>query len=392
MNFNLPLAQEILQRENLDGWLIYDFRSSNPMIALIAGKKLWTTRRLYLLIPSKGEPILLVNRLDLPHTLDLPGKRIVYTDRFQLEEYLINDLLKGRSRIAMEYSPNGALPVVAIIDAGTVEFIKDKGVEVVSSADLTQVLLSAWDAAALEHHRRASTLVAGIKDEAFNRIGRLLHEGESPTEYDIQQFIFNRFTEEGLETDEPPVVATNAHAGDPHYLPTKDHSSIIRLGDWILIDLWARLPGEQNIFSDITWVGVAGREPSAREQLVFETVCAGRDEALRVLESAANDRKTLQGWEVDAAVRKVITDAGFGEYFFHRTGHSLSPGKYVHGTGVNIDDFETHDTRRILPGLGFTIEPGIYLPEFGVRLEINVYMTESGPEVTSPMQREIIRI
>jgi len=389
---NLQRAQAILKAEHLDGWLIYDFRSNNPMIALIAGKKLWTTRRLYLLIPAEGEPLVLVNRLDLPHTTELPGRRIVYTDRFQLEEHLTNDLLKGCKRVAMEYSPNGALPVVAIVDAGTVELVQGKGVEVVSSADLTQVLLSAWDDIALSNHRRASELVAGIKDEAFARIGKLLRDGASPTEYDIQQFIFDRFSDEGLETDEPPVVATNGHAGDPHYLPTRDHSSTIKLGDWVLIDLWARLPGEENIFSDITWVGVVGREPSAREQLVFETVRAGRDEAIRVLNEATLAGKTLQGWEVDAAVRKVITDAGFGEYFFHRTGHSLSPGKYVHGTGVNIDDFETHDTRRILPGLGFTIEPGIYLPEFGVRLEINAIMTESGVEVTSPMQREVIRI
>ncbi len=390
--FDIFRAQAQIRAEGLEGWLIYDFRATNPLLALIAGRKIWTTRRLYLLIPAEGEPSLLVNRLDLPHTSDLPGKRLVYSNRFGLEDMLTNELLAGRSRLAMEYSPQGALPVVSVVDAGVVEMIRAKGIEVVSSADLSQVLLSTWDEQAMKNHAKASELVGQIKDEAFEFIGEQLKRGHQVSDYTVQQFIMSHFAAEGLETDDPPVVATNQRSGDPHYVPSAASSVPIKSGDWVLIDLWARIPGDANIFSDITWVGVAGRDPTDLEQRVFDTVKAGRDEAVSVLRQAWSEGRTMMGWEVDETVRRLIGKAGFGDFFFHRTGHSLSPGKFVHGTGVNLDNFETHDTRRILPGLGFTVEPGIYLDGFGVRLEINVLMTDNGPRVTSCLQDEIVRI
>jgi len=389
---DLNRAREVLQSEGLDGWLIYDFRGSNPNVSLIAGGKPWTTRRLFLWIPAEGEQLLIVNRLDLPHTAALPGTRLVYTDRLELAKLLDKRILLAGRRLAMEYSPEGALPVVSTVDGGMIDLVRSRGVEVVSSADLTQMLLSKWSDAALHNHLRASAIVAKIKDEAFALIGKRLRSSENPHEYEIQQFILQRFGEEGLETDEEPVVATNERSGDPHYLPTKERSAVIRSGDWILIDLWARIPGEENVFSDITWVGVAGREPTPREELVFATVKAGRDRAISFIQETTKEGIGPAGWEVDAAVRKVIGDAGFGGAFFHRTGHSLSPGRFVHGTGVNIDDYETHDTRRILPGLGFTVEPGIYLSDFGVRLEINALMTPQGVRITSCIQQEIVKI
>ncbi len=387
---DLKATQEAIKKASLDGWLIYDFRGSNPLVELIAGKKVWTTRRVYYFIPAKGEPTLLVNRLDASHTGALPGERLVYTDRHQLEDFLKKSLLKSVRRVAMEYSPLCELPVVSVIDGGTVEMIRSTGVEIVSSANIQQTVVAVWSDEAYKNHLVASKLVGGIKDKAFALIGRTLRSGGSLTDLDVQRFIMDQFAEEGLETDEPPVVATNQRSGDPHYVPTEATHYPIKSHDWVLIDLWARQPGESNIFSDITWVGVIGRDPSIREHDVFITVKQGRDKAIELMKEIHRSGRLAQGWEIDTATRKIISDKGFGEYFFHRTGHSLSPGKFVHGTGVNLDDYETHDTREIIPGVGWTVEPGIYLPEFGCRLEINGRMTAGGPEVTSVVQQDII--
>jgi len=290
----------------------------------------------------------------------------------------------------MEFSPFCELPVVSVVDAGTVDLLRSFDIEIVSSANIQQSVVAVWSEEAYRQHLQASKQVGEIKDSAFALIGRTLRAGGSLTDFAVQQFIMEKFAESGLETDEAPVVATNQRSGDPHYVPTETAHFTIKTGDWVLIDLWARRPGETNIFSDITWVGVVGRDPSARELEVFATVKRGRDAAIEKMGEIHRSGRLAQGWEIDRTTRSVITDAGFGEYFFHRTGHSLSPGKFVHGTGVNLDDYETHDTREIIPGVGWTVEPGIYLPEFGCRLEINGWMTSTGPEVTSVVQKEII--
>lgn len=382
--------QTEIRAASLDGWVIYDFRGSNPLIELIAGNKIWTTRRIYYFVPAAGEPTLLVNRLDASHTEALPGKRLIYTDRYQLETLLRDTLLKDVTRVAMEYSPLCELPVVSVVDAGTVELLRSYNIEVVSSADIQQAVVAVWSAEAYHNHLKASQLVGGIKDEAFALIGRTLRGGGSLTDLAVQSFIMDRFAQAGLETDEPPVVATNQRSGDPHYVPTDAAHFAINSGDWVLIDLWARIPGEANIFSDITWVGVVRRNPSTRESEVFATVKRGRDAAIEKMAEIHRSGRLAQGWEIDQTTRSVITKAGFGEFFFHRTGHSLSPGKFVHGTGVNLDDYETHDSRQIIPGVGWTVEPGIYQPEFGCRLEINGWMTPNGPEVTSVVQKDLI--
>jgi Xaa-Pro dipeptidase len=291
----------------------------------------------------------------------------------------------------MEYAPGCTLPVVSIVDAGTVELVRAIGVEVVSSADVLQQCVAVWSPRALEVHRKASATVAAIKDEAFAFIKASVQGGKGITERDAQQLILRRFREEGLEVGEAPIVAVNAHAGDPHFEVSATDPAPIRAGDWVLIDLWSRYPGEENIYSDITWVGFCGSSVPTRHQQVFEVVRAARDASVSLAKQRWKSKQPVQGWELDEAARGVIIEAGFERAIKHRTGHSLSPGPRVHGLGVNLDNLETHDTREVLPGLGYTVEPGIYLPEFGVRLEINVFTDpHDGPVVTSCIQDQIV--
>lgn len=376
--------------QKIDSWLVYDFRGNNPILARLLPGKRWTTRRTVLFIPATGQATLLVHGID-EHQFD--GVWVA------LEKYLSwNDLfdwlhtkLAGMQRVAMEYAPGATLPAVSIVDAGTVELIRAFGVEVVSSANLIQACVACWSPEALEAHRTTSARVGQIKDDAFKLIRERLAAGQSVTEYDVQQHIVTAFVDAGLEASESPIVGVNAHSGDPHYEPSAASPTAIRKGDWVLIDLWARAPGEQNIYSDITWVGFAGKDVPARHKEVFQVVRAARDCCLERAVQAWKKGERVQGWQLDDAARGVIIDAGYEKYIRHRTGHSLSPGPMVHGIGMNLDNLETHDTREMLPGLGFTIEPGIYLPEFGVRLEIDVYVDpKKGPTVTSVLQAEIV--
>jgi len=385
-------VQQFMGEQIIDGWLVYDFRGNNPILARLLPGKRWTTRRAVLFIPTMGQPVLLVHGID-EHQFD--GVSVVR------EKYLSwNDLhawlrskVTGLQRVAMEYAPGATLPVVSIVDAGTVELVRAFGVEVVSSANLIQVCVARFSREALEDHKSASARVGRIKDAAFSLIRDRLAAGQSITEYDVQQHIVAAFAEAGLQATEAPIVAVNAHSGDPHYEPSATSPTPIRRGDWVLIDLWARTLGEQNIYSDITWVGFAGKDVPARHKEVFQVVRAARDSALERAVQAWKKGERIQGWQLDDAARGVIIDAGFEKYIRHRTGHSLSPGPMVHGIGMNLDNLETHDTREMLPGLGFTIEPGIYLPEFGVRLEINIYVDpKTGPSVTSVVQDEIVMI
>ena len=386
-------AAPFMRAHDLDGWLVYDFRGSNPVMRQLLPGWVNTTRRGFLFLPATGEaPRLLVHAIEASHFRELSEITVLtYAARGELLQRL-RELLAGASRIAMEYSPDGELPTVSWVDGGTLEMTRACGVEVATSADLFQVALTNWSEAALASHLRACTDVVAVKDCAFDYIARALGTGETPTEFEVQEEIGNQFRTRELDTDHPAIVAVNDHSGDPHYAPPAESSSPIRPGDWVLIDLWARCPGQENVFADITWVACAG-EPTPEQRRVFDIVREARDVVLCELEMAFRQGRTPRGWELDRAARDFVIAEGFGEFFPHRTGHSLGPGPSIHGLGVNLDDLETRDWRSVLPGAGFTIEPGIYLPAFGVRLEVNVYIDPAvGPRVTTPLQNEIARL
>jgi Xaa-Pro aminopeptidase len=384
-------VQSFMRQQRIDGWLIYDFRGSNSVLAQLLPGKRFLTRRVLLYLPSEGQPELLVHSIDASQFADAPVHSHLYLSWQELHGW-IQKRMAGGARVAMEYSPKCALPVVSIADAGTVELVRAFGGEVISSADLIQVCVARWDADAQRNHAKASAEVARIKDGAFASIGQALSRGEKITEHDVQQKILRDFADAGLETPDPPIVAANAHSGDPHFEVSETSPATIARGDWILIDLWARVPGDQNIYSDITWVGCAG-EPTARQREVFNVVKSARDRCVDRAVQAWRAGEDICGWQLDDAARGVIIDAGFEKYIRHRTGHSLSRGAKVHGMGVNIDNLETHDTRRVLPGIGYTVEPGVYLPEFGVRLEINVLVDPDwGPTITSCVQEDVVHI
>jgi Xaa-Pro aminopeptidase len=392
---NLTELQAYMRQQRIDAWVLYDFRGSNFVLSrLLAGKR-WTTRRVYLVVRAEGPPRVLVHGIDAAQfeTVQLAGaavERKVYLSWPQIAEDL-KSLLPGCSRVAMEYAPGCSLPVVSIADAGTVEMVRALGFEVVSSANLVQHAIARWSPEALKLHWDASAQVAKVKDQAFGMIRDALAAGKTIHEHEVQAFIMKRFSEEGLETADEPIVAANAHAGDPHYGPSAAKPTPIRNGDWVLIDLWARRPGEDNIFSDITWVAYAGREVPAKHREVYTAVKAARDASLARAVDGWKKKETVQGWQLDDAAMEKLIGAGFQKFIKHRTGHSLSQGPAVHGLGMNLDNLETHDTREMLPGLGFTIEPGLYLPEFGVRLEINVYADPvKGPVVTSCVQDDVV--
>ncbi len=386
-------VQGFMIERGMDGWLIFDFRGSNPVLARLLptpdGRKRHSTRRAALWVPARGEPLLLRGALDAQAYKDVALRQREFISWQELHAAL-KELVDGK-RIAMEYSPANALPVAGIVDAGTIELLRGFGAEVVPSADLVQVAVARWSNDAVQTHRRSSELVNGIKDQAFELIRGRLTAGQPIDEHAVVRFIMERFAASGLETPDPPIVAANAHSGDPHFEVSSTNPAPIRKGDWVLIDLWARIPGDHNIYADITWVGYAGHSVPTRHAEVFRAVAAARDASLRAAQDAWLAKRPVQGWQLDEAARKVLIGAGLASFIKHRTGHSLSPGAMVHGIGANLDNLETHDTREILPRTGFTIEPGAYLPEFGVRSEINVYVDPvAGPVPTSRVQQDVI--
>lgn len=386
----IAAAQTFMRQQHIDAWLVYDFRGNNPVLAQLVPGKRWTTRRALLLVPADGEPTLLAHGIDRAQFESATVKKEVYLSWRDLIAWLANHL-EGRARVAMEYAPGGTLPVASIVDAGTVELIRALGVEVVSSANLVQTSVAVWSPEVCAAHEAACAAVGRTKDGAFDLIRQRVAANQPINEYEVQQAIMQAFAAAKLETTEPPIVAVNAHSGDPHFEPSAKSPAPIRRGDWVLIDLWAHQPGEENVYSDITWVGFVGRDVPAKHRAVFNMVKAARDASLACAVNAWKAKQPVQGWQLDRAASDTIKNAGYEQYIRHRTGHSLSPGPLVHGLGMNLDDLETHDTRAMLPGLGFTIEPGIYLPEFGVRLEIDVFVDpQRGPRPTSGLQDDII--
>jgi Xaa-Pro aminopeptidase len=380
-------AQEYLHREQLPGWLIYDYRHSNPIFWQVVSASGLVTRPCFLHVPAQGTPHLLVHHVDAGKFAASRIELLVYRSRQAMIEAL-DRLLSGTTQVAMEYSPHNVIPRVSRVDAGTIELVRSLGVQVVSSADLMQYATQRWTPQQLAGHRRAATKLGEIVNQAFQYVGTRL--ADRPTEFQVAEYIRRRFREEGLESPDGPIVAANAHASDPHYEPLPEGSSIIQRGDWVLIDLWAKEVAPGSVYGDITWVAYVGALVPERHQEVFQAVIGARDAALKYLEESHRQGATVQGWQADAVARQYISQRGYGEYFTHRLGHSI--GYEVHGEAVNLDGFETQDTRSIIPGIGFSIEPGIYLPEFGVRSEIDVFMSETGPYATSPVQREVVLI
>ena len=390
MALPIPKVQQALKEEGLDGWLLYDFHGSNPIatrLTDLAASTKMATRRWYYLVPAEGAPRGLVHAIER-HNLDgLPGDKQPYAGREELAAGL-KTLLHGMKRVAMEYSPGNAIPYVSRVDAGTVEAVRQLGVEVVSSGDLVQRFEAVWSDEALATHRAASERLYRIKDRAFQLIRE--RAGRGLNEFEVQQAMVGWFSDEGLISDSAPCVSAQENAGNPHYQPTAAAHRAIGRNEMVLLDLWGKLPTPGAVFADITWMGFTGSAVPEIYTKAFAAARDGRDAGVALVTRAAREGRELRGYEVDRATREVIERAGFGAQFIHRTGHSL--GQEVHGNGAHMDDYETHDERRLIPGTGFTIEPGIYTAKFGVRTEINMFVGERSAEVTGPMQTEIVTL
>ncbi|MCC7126275.1 MAG: aminopeptidase P family protein [Acidobacteria bacterium] len=393
MAVDVPAVQQALNDEGLDGWLLYDFQGLNPIAARMAGigegGGHLATRRWFYLIPASGEPRGLVHAIER-HNLDhLPGRTSTYAGRAQLESGLAA-LVNGVKRLAMEYSPANAIPYVSRVDAGTLELVRQTGVDVASSGDLVQRFDGLWDAAGIESHRAASEKLYRIKDQAFELVSRRLRDGTAINEFEVQQAMAGWFADEGLVAGSAPNVSAQENAGNPHYLPTASVHRPIRANELLLLDLWGRFPQRGSVYADITWVAFTGPSIPSRMTDAFAAIVRARDAAVALVQARAAAGEAIRGFELDRAARQVIVDAGYGDAILHRTGHSL--GEEVHGNGAHLDDYETHDERRLMQGSIFTVEPGVYFSDFGVRTEINVVWDAAGPRVTGPSQTGIISI
>jgi len=392
---NLDAIQAALRDASLDGWLFYDHHHRDPIAARILGidPHAHVTRRWYYFIPASGEPRKLVHRIEQGRLDALPGSKVRYSSWQELHAGL-DAMLSGFRRIAMQYSPNNDIMYVSMVDAGTVEFLRSLGKEIVTSADLVSQFEAVLSEEQIASHQAAQRAIDPIVAEAWLEIGRRLRPGPGRTgglsEWDMVVWLSEAMRREGLVWANGPDVSVNANTSDSHYEPTAERSAQIHEGDFLLIDIWGRLDKPGSIFYDITWTGVIGREPSTKEQLVFETVRNARDAAILTVEAAFAAGRKIRGFEADDAARNVIRDAGFGEFFTHRTGHNIA--FELHGSGAHLDNLETHDVRRILPHTCFSVEPGIYLPEFGVRSEVNMLTAPGKAWVTGRVQQELVRI
>ena len=385
-----------LDQAAADGWLVYDFRGSNPAFARLLGGSLpQSTRRAFLYLPRDGDPRLLIHHVDAGNFARLGFAVEPYSSRDDMLDKL-RRLLAGARRVLMEYSPGNAIPYVSRVDAGTLDLVRALAVDVASSADALAAVVAAWDAADIASHERAAQALDRCKDGLFSAMRSRLALGVSWTELEAQQHLVRLMQEEALEFDHPPIVAVGAHAGDPHYAPEASVALPIQPGDLVLVDLWAREgqrpDGGLGAYADITWMATAADPPPAEHAAVWEIVRSAREAAVRFVEERIAAREPVQGGEVDRVAREVVQRGGYGAAFTHRTGHSIG-WLAAHGDGVNIDDFETHDTRLLRPGAAFSIEPGVYLPSFGVRSEIDAVITPEGAfRVTTPPQRELVRL
>jgi Xaa-Pro dipeptidase len=388
---DLPGIQRALASSHLDGWLLYDFRGSNPIARSVIGfdESQIGTRRWFYLIPAQGEPIAILHVIEPQATRGAPGKTVLYRSWKELEA-LLREHLAGKRRVAMEYSPGAAIPYVSRVDAGTIEMVRAAGPEVVSSADLVQVFEAVWTKEQKALHDRAARGCLAAKDAGFALIKDRLAAGTRVTESEVQALIGRRFAEQGLYANHPCIVAVNDHASDPHFETAAGPGDrAIAKGDLVLIDFWAKVADDPRaVYYDATWMAYCGTEAPAKVLEVWETVRGARDAAVEFVTRSIAAGATIRGAEVDDVSRGYIEARGYGPYFLHRTGHSI--GYEVHGNGVNIDNLETRDSRTLIPGVCFSIEPGVYLKEFGVRSEIDMYVGEGYAEVTGDIQRELL--
>lgn len=401
--FDLAKVQSALRQFGFDGWLIYDFRGSNLLARRVVGfaEDQMGSRRWFYYVPATGEPRKLVHRIESGALDHLPGVKIVYL-RWQELEASVAKLVTGAKRVAMEYSPRNANPYVSRVDAGTVELVRSFGIEVISSGDLIQQFEATWDDEQIAMHFEAARHTTAAYGKAWGFIAEKVRGGGGTTEVEVQALIMRQFKENGLTTYHPPIVAVNEHSGDPHFDTSPATNAPIREGDFVLIDLWAKMDRPRSVYSDLTRVGYVGRTVPEKYERIFGIVAAARDAAIDTVKSAFAPRKpmadknvcptSLAGWQVDQAARAVIEQAGFGPQFIHRTGHNI--GQEVHGNGANMDGLETREDRLVLPRTCFSIEPGIYQDEFGVRSEVNVLIDgQSHVHVTGgPVQQHVVAI
>jgi Xaa-Pro dipeptidase len=387
---NLPAIQAALRERNIDAWLFYDHHHRDPIAYRVLGlpEGLMVTRRWFYLVPAEGQPVKLVHKIEAGHLDGLPGSKLQYAGWQELFEQ-VKAILANHRDIAMQYSPNNLVFTVSLVDGGTLELIRGLGKNVVSSGDLVAQFEATWTEDQIRTHFAARDSIDAITQAAFQEIGRRARNGGTH-EHAMQQWFMEAFRRENLLTADPPIVAVNANSGNPHYEPGAEHSAPINEGDFLLLDVWGKknIPGA--VYYDITWTGFVGKAASDRQRKIFEIVRDARDRGVKKVQDAVGSGKAICGWEVDRVVRDHISQAGFGEQFIHRTGHSI--GTDIHANGANMDDLETHDERQILSNSCFSIEPGIYLPEFGVRSEVDVLVTPKGAEVTGKIQREIVII
>lgn len=392
---NLSAIQSALRDQGLDGWLFYDHHHRDPIANRILGMNpdSLVTRRWYYFVPVQGEPKKLVHRIEAGRLDLLPGEKQVYSSWQELETGL-QTMLEGHSRIAMQYSPRNAIMYVSMVDAGTIELLREMGKTIVSSADLVSQFEAVLSEEQIASHYEAQRAIDEILAEGFREIGRRVRPANGAAadckEHDIVSWLQEAMRRADLVWEHGTNVSVNANSADSHYEPSAAVSKPVRNGDFLLIDIWARKNRPGTCFYDITWTGVIGREPSDREQQVFATVRDARDAAIQEVQQAFAARKKIAGWKADAAARKVITEAGFGTYFTHRTGHNIAAE--LHGSGAHLDNLETHDERLLLPNTCFSVEPGVYLPEFGIRSEVNMITAIDKAEVTGRIQTELVRI
>ena len=387
----LDAIQAALRQAQLDGWLFYDHHHRDPIAYRILGlsDNLHITRRWYYFVPAAGEPRKLVHRVESLRLDPLPGRAQVYSSWQELEAAL-RQMLTGAERIAMQYSPRNAIMYVSMVDAGTIEVLRELGKTIVSSADLVSRFEAVLTPEQEKSHFEAQAKIDAILDAGFQEIGRRVRSGAGTNEYAMVEWLQRAMADAGLVWEHGPNVSVNANSANSHYEPTAESHAPIRSGDFLLIDIWARPNRDATVFYDITWTGVVDREPTAQEQSVFDTVRSARDAAIAEVKGAFAAGKPIAGWEADDAARAVIRDAGYAEFFTHRTGHNI--GTDLHGNGAHLDNLETHDERLLLPHTCFSVEPGIYLKDFGIRSEVNMITGDREARVTGRLQTELVRV
>ena len=387
---SIEAIQSALRKQKIDGWLFYDILHRDPIAYRVLGlDHALAKRRWFYMIPAKGSPRKLVHRIEAATLDSLPGERMLYAAAEELEKNL-KKLIGRAKKVAMQYSPKNSIPSISLVDAGTVELIRAQGCKVVSSADLIQQFEAAWSPEQIASHRAAGLVIDKITRDAFAEAARRVSAKESFTEYDLQQWIVGQFAANGVISDSAPIVAVGPHSGDPHYEPRSQGSSHIRRGDLLLLDIWAKTLAPNSVYYDITWVGFLGAKAPQKIAKVFSIVRDARNAAVHFVQQNVSAGREIEGWQVDRAAREVIRKAGFAKYFVHRTGHNI--GQEVHGAGANMDSLETRDIRRIIPHTCFSVEPGIYLPKFGIRSEVDVYVSGGKAEVTGPEQTELLEL